>query len=271
MKRRFIAILILIVLTMVLPATAQIFGPIPVVDWSNLAEAVETVAQLERQYAQLVTTYRQIVLEYQQMLKMAMILPDLRLYRFTPASWRFSSSANTYGNTAGWTGAINSGFGAVDGYLRAVERLATYGPAFGRIPADQLDRARTEYATVEIEDAANVHGIEVAGAQRVKASEATAAIDALERVSLSDAELLNTEIAVLNKINAAGMMAIRSSQDANQILVALLEQAVAESKARRDAEVSAINANIACRLYTRDLAMSGILGTTEAITSFRMP
>jgi hypothetical protein len=271
MKKRIAVFSLSLALLVVSPAAAQLLGPIPVVDWSNLAEAVETVAQLERQYAQLVSTYRQIVLEYQHMLRMATTLPHLDWYRFTPASWRFSSSANTYGNTASWTRAINSGFGALDGYLRAVEHLSAYGPAFARIPADQLDRAKSAYAAVELSDAASIHGIEVAGSQRAKAAEATAAIDALERVTLSDAEELNTEMAVLNKINAAGIMTLRSSQDGNQLLVALLEQSVAEAKARRDAQVSAINADIACRLYARDLGINGIAGTTDAIASFRMP
>ncbi len=263
----------LIALTLVVSATpaAALFFTIPVIDWSNLAEAVNTVSQLQRQYTQLVSTYNQIVLQYKQMLQMAKTLPNLAVYRFSPAGWRFSSSGNTYGNTSGWTGAINSGSSARDGYLRAVERLSTYGSAFGSIPGDQVDRAKTEYATVELVDAANIHGIAVAGAQREKAWGATAAIDELERVSLSDAAELNTEVGVLNKINAAGVMAIRSSQDTNQILVALLEQSVSGMKARRDAEASAINSNIACRLYARDAGMKGVLGTTEAITYFRMP
>lgn len=159
----------------------------------------------------------------------------------------------------------------MNGYRRAVERLMTYGPALGRIPADQIDRTKTEYATVELEDAANVHGIEVVGAQRAKAQAATSAIEILEGVSLSDGNLVNTEIAVLNKINATDMMALRAGQDTNQLLVAMLEQSVTGSKARRDAEASVINANIACRLYARDAGLEGIAGTTQAITSFRMP
>lgn len=51
---------------------------------------------------------------------------------------------------------------------------------------------------------------------------------------------MNTHIAVLNKINAPGTMAVRASLDTNQLLVALLERQVAESKLRRDAEAAEI-------------------------------
>ena len=67
------------------------------------------------------------------------------------------------------------------------------------------------------------------------------------------------------------MMALRAGQDSNQVLVSLLEQVITDSKSRRDAEASVINSNVELRLNAREAGMEGVRGTTQAITTFRMP
>jgi hypothetical protein len=47
---------------------------------------------------------------------------------------------------------------------------------------------------------------------------------------------MNTEIAVLNKINASNLIAIRGSQDTNKLLASVAEQQIIEAKRQRDAE-----------------------------------
>ncbi len=109
------------------------------------------------------------------------------------------------------------------------------------------------------------------GLQRAKARANERAIQDLEGATLSTADAMNTQIAVLNKINAAGMMAIRASQDTNQLLVAVLEHQVAESKRQRDAEAAEISDHIAYRSRARAVASAGTLGSTRVLSSFRMP
>jgi hypothetical protein len=121
--------------------------------------------------------------------------------------WRYSSSTNIYGTSGGWTSAINSGGGVISGYRRATEPLRAFGAALSNIPANQVERVKRDFATVELTDAANIHGIEVLGLQRAKARGNERAIQDLEGATLSTADAMNTQIAVLNKINAAGMMA----------------------------------------------------------------
>ena len=93
----------------------------------------------------------------------------------------------------------------------------------------------------------------------------------LEAATLSTADEMNTHIAVLNKINAAGMMAVRASQDTNQLLVAVLEHQIAESKRRRDEEAAEIANHIADRTQSRAVADAGTHGTTQVLHNFRMP
>jgi conjugal transfer/entry exclusion protein len=267
MKKR-IAILTVLVLLTLGGASAQ--ANLPVFDATNFANAVMRFIQLQQQLAQLITTYKQIVLEYEHMIRQAKLLPGLARHQFLDTPWRNSRAADTYGTSGDWSKAINYALDIYGGYSRATERLLTYGAALARIPPDQIDRARTDYASVELEDAANLHGIEVIGLQRAKAAQNQAVLDALESATLSTSSDDNTQIAVLNKINATNMMALRAGQDTNQLLVSLLEQTLTEAKARRDAEAYAINANISLRQNAFSAGMEGVRGTTDAITSFRM-
>ena len=69
----------------------------------------------------------------------------------------------------------------------------------------------------------------------------------LENDSLSDSPELNTEVGVLNKINAATLIATRNSQDTNKLIAAVLEHGLTDAKGRRDAQVQSINNELALR------------------------
>jgi hypothetical protein len=80
---------------------------------------------------------------------------------------------------------------------------------------------------------------------------------------------MNSEVAVLNKINAATVANIRTGRDTNRVLLSTLEQQLADSKRRRDAEVSEINAQIA-RLEQGAAAKAQYTSTvTETLRGFR--
>jgi hypothetical protein len=95
------------------------------------------------------------------------------------------------------------------------------------------------------------------------------AIRGLEADSLSLDPAMNTEIAVLNKINAASIAALRSTRDTNRLLLSALEEQVVESKRRRDTEASAINAAIANLQYGPQALAEHTSTITESIQSFR--
>lgn len=270
MKRRAIISLAACALT-VGSVSAQFLGGLPVFDATNFGNAIKRHLELQRQMAQLVLTYEQLILEYEHFLYMARQLPGLPSHRFRSAAWRFSRAANTYGTSGPWSTAINSGGPATLGYALATEPLQTFGTGLGNIPADQLQRVKTNYATVELVDAANIHGIEVLGVQRAKAAAAEQALAGLEGATLSTSDDMNTHIAVLNKINAASMMGLRAGQETNQLLVSLLEQQVTEAKRWRDAEAAEINSRIGYYANAMPAGMRGIRGTTQAIQSFRIP
>jgi conjugal transfer/entry exclusion protein len=225
-------------------AFAQLGFGITVFDPSVYAEAVTEVAKLVQQYNQLVQTYQMITNQYSQMLWMAKTLPgNLARFRTIRTPWFLSAATNTYGTTGGWIGAINTGGNVSGGYWQATERLMPRRSSLER-PADQVDRLQKHYATIELTDGANQDGMETIGTLRSNAREVEAAIQALENDSLSSDANYNTEIAVLNKINAAAVIALRNGQDTNKLLTALAEQQLIEAKRKRDAEVKAINTHI---------------------------
>jgi hypothetical protein len=133
----------------------------------------------------------------------------LARYRAILTPWRNSTASNIYGTTGGWIGAINSGVNVAGGYLQAADQLLTCGGALNNVPADQVDRLKENYASVELADGSNIHSIETIGTLRRNASQVETTIAGLEQDSLSADPNMNTEITVLNKINAASIIALR--------------------------------------------------------------
>lgn len=69
-------------------------------------------------------------------------------------------------------------------------------------------------------------------------------IKQLEDDSLSSDPDLNTQTAVLNKINAANVLLVRTMQDTNKLLVALLEQQLLATERNRTSNVGSVNSEI---------------------------
>ena len=248
MKRKLATATVAVVATLALalPLRAQLGFGVTVFDPSVFVKVAAQLIEMGKQLDQMIKTYDMVTNQYNHMRFMAQRIPVAMAtrYRAIATPWRYPSATNTYGTTGGWMGAVTSGVNATAGYLNSVERLLVYGPAFGNIPADQRDRVMKHYATVELTDGANQHGLEAIGSLRKNAPAVEIAIQGLEDDSLSTDPNYNTEVGVLNKINAATVIAIRNGQDTNKLLVALAEQQVIEAKRKRDAEAEGINNHI---------------------------
>jgi len=273
MKKRIIAALVCLGLLFgATVARAQFGFGITVFDPSVYVEAVAEVSHLIQQYNQLVQTYQMITNQYNQMLWMAKTLPgNLARFRAIPTPWFLSSATNTYGTTAGWIAAINTGSNVPGGYQNAIDQLLPYGAALGNVPADQLSRLQKHYATIELTDGANQDGMETVGTLRFNAPQVETAISNLEDASLDADPDYNTEIAVLNKINAASVIALRNSQDTNKLLAAVAEQQFIEAKRQRDSETQAVNNHISFMANEQGLLASQKKGASDTMMNFRMP
>jgi len=75
----------------------------------------------------------------------------------------------------------------------------------------------------------------------------------------------------LNKINAAGVLTLRTLQDSNKLLASLLEQQTILAKQQRESTANTINADIQ-RQAGLVANMTQVTGTlTNSLQTFRMP
>jgi hypothetical protein len=268
MKTRVAIILILVVgLTGAAWAQLAVFDPV------NYANAVLRYAELQQQYAQLVTTYQQIRTQYLLLQQQAQLLPlDMNgRYRSLATPWLPFSATNAYGTTAGWIRTANNGHDAAVGYALATQILGAYGGALSALSAEERARVRVRYDRVQLTDASITHGLEALGYLRGHQPSVEATVESLEDDTYSSNPDLNTQIAVLNKINATTVASVRVAKDANNVLVSLLEQHLLEATDRREAAVQGINAHIAFVNEAGPLLARTTTQTTDALTTFRIP
>jgi hypothetical protein len=275
MAKKLVLLLISVVALSVATASAQIgIGGI-VYDPTNYANALLRYRQLIQQLIQLEQTYQEIVNQYNLALQMARNIENMPArYRAEFAQWTNTLAQNTYGNTAGWITGINSGLLPIitAGYRQATTQLLPYNPAvLAAMNPDEVSRVESQYATVELSDGINLNAMRTIGDIRNNAEDIQNQMANLEEDSFSEDPNLNTEVSVLNKINAANMLTLRTAQDSNKLLASLLEQQTLAAKQQRDITTDTINADI---LRQAGLAanIAEVTGTlTNSLVNFRMP
>jgi len=135
----------------------------------------------------------------------------------------------------------------------------------------ELERVQSQYASVELVDGANMNAMATIGAIRGSAQDIETQIGNLENDSFSTASGLNSQVSVLNKINAAGVLTLRTVQDSNKLLASLLEQQTILAKQQREATTNSINTDIQ-RQASLAANISEVTGTlTDSLQNFRMP
>ncbi len=272
MKKKFLVVP-LIAMFCVASASAQ-FGLGGIVyDPTNYANALLRYQQLVQQLAQLRQTYQQILNQYNLALAMSQNLQNMPArYRAQFSNWRNVTATDTYGNTGGWLGGVNADIDPTNGYLRATTQLGQYNPGIVANMTDQeQSRVKSQYASVELSDGANENALATIGAIRGNAAALQVQMNNLEQDSLSDDPELNSEVGVLNKINATNVLTLRSLQDSNKLLASLLEQQTIAAKQQREMTANAINADVS-RQATLLGNLNQVAGTlTDSLQNFRMP
>jgi hypothetical protein len=271
------AVIAVVIALLLLPAASQAqfgFGGI-VYDPTNYANAVLRYKQLLLQLAQLRQTYQQVLNQYNLALQMSRNLQNMPArYRATFSQWRTFTANDLYGNTRGWVGAAN-GAGAqtvAPAYQQATIPLLTYSQADLNVinPADARN-LKSAYASVQLADGANVSALTTVGNVRANAQTVQQQIANLEQDSLSGDTSLNSEVAVLNKINASNVLTLRTLQDANNLRVAGLEQQVLMAKQQRDIDAANFNFAIQMRQQgTQNLAPFNS-NLSQSLSSYRLP
>jgi hypothetical protein len=271
------AAILLIAALLILPVVSHAqfgFGGI-VYDPTNYHNAVLRYLQLQQQLAQLRQTYQQVWDHYQLALQMSRNLQNMPArYRAVFSQWRSFTANDLYGNTSGWVGAVNgSGSQTVSpAYQRATIPLLTYTQAdLNLINPSDARNLQSVYASLQLSDGANASALTTVGNIRGNAQTVQQQIANLEQDSLSPDPSLNTEVGILNKINASNVLTLRTLQDANNLRVASLEQQVLQAKQQRDIDTANINFAVQMRQQvTQNLApMNNNL--TQTIANYRLP
>lgn len=239
MKRR-IALLSLVLALTLRPAFAQLGSGI-VYDPANYNNAVLRYLQLQKQLQQLQQTFNLSIEQYQFLQSQGRQLQGMvARYRVIPSQWSNLTAGNVFGNTSRWVNGANTGdYGTAQlGYGQV--NAALEDPT-GVNTSDSLKQA---YGLEQLSDGSTIHGMTTVGELRKNAQQLELHIKQLEDDSLSSAPDLNTQIAVLNKINAADVLLVRTLQDTNKLLVALLEQQLVTSERNRSSSVGSINSEL---------------------------
>jgi hypothetical protein len=273
MKRKILICLLVLGLA-VGTATAQLGSGI-VYDPTNYHNALLRYYQLQQHLLQLQKSYAKITGQLNLALQMAQFVKNMPArYRALFSQWRRVTSLNTFGNTVSWINGINTGVlpNINTGYQNSTTQLFQYSPyELSGMDSAELRRIQSQYASIELADGANVNAMATIGAIRGSADNVQTQIGNLEHDSFSGDSSLNTEVSVLNKINAAGVLTLRTVQDSNKLLASLLEQQTILAKQQRDAAANAINTDIGRQASVAD-NMSQVTGTiTNSLQNFRMP
>ena len=222
MKKRMLGVFLIIVLG-VGTASAQFGGGI-VYDPTNYHNALlryyqlqQHLVVLQQHLAQLQKTYSKITSQYNLAMQMAQFVKNMPArYRALFSQWRNVTSLNTFGNTGSWISGINSGLLPTinTGYMNSTTQLLPYSTyQLSGMNDPELKRVQSQYATVQLVDGANINAMATIGSIRGSAEDIQTRIGNLEQDSFSSDPSLNTEVSVLNKINAANMLTLRSVQD----------------------------------------------------------
>jgi hypothetical protein len=255
-------------------ASAQ-FGSGIVYDPTNYANAVLRYHLLEQHLLELQKTYTQITSQLNLAMQMATFIRNMPArYRALFSQWRNVASLNTFGNTGLWVTGINSGlFPTINtGYQKATAPLSQYNPneLSGMNPAE-LARVESQYASVELADGANMNAMATIGSIRGDAGSVQTQIANLQNDSFSGDSDLNSEVSVLNKINAANVLTLETVQDSNKLLASLLEQQTILAKQQRDDATDAINTDIGRQASMAANAAQVTSTLTNSLQNFRMP
>jgi conjugal transfer/entry exclusion protein len=255
-------------------AKAQ-FGFSIVYDPTNYGNAVLRYYELISQLQQLQATYAQVLNQYNLTMNMARNLPNMaNRYATNWAPWRYGAARDVFGNTTGWINGVNTGLPptVLSGYQNATNTLQTYRPSdLSSMDLTVRQQVESGYGTVELADGANQDAMDTMGAIRANSATTTNAIANIQDDSLSDDPTLNTEVSVLNKVNATNVLALQNAQDTNKLLVSILEQHTIAAKRLRDADTEAINDDIYRRanVVPMNSQLSGSFGSQ--LGNYRLP
>lgn len=260
MKR--LSLFVLAALLLARPLNAQI----AVYDPANTAR--NTISATIKEY--LLETQRQQHTQIQKMARRLSAFADLRRFAVpdTPR-WRTHGGDFLYANDVNDALIFGDPGGAA--YLAVSHPVIGARALLGRLSPLALRSMTSRLATVELADAVAISAINDTGSLRFNGrKQELPAIDALEAQVIDPSDAQSTT-AVLDKISGAVLIGARQRQARSQLLAALVEQLLVDSKRDRDADAAAMNLQLVTWRDRRAANEAFVAGTGDALRTWRQP
>ena len=150
--------------------------------------------------------------------------------------------ADQYATTADYAVAANSGVNPGAAYQK-VTVLSNVDTSLANLNQGLASSRRALYSSQQIIDGNNVAALQTVGQIRSAASAYENSISQLENDN-TDSSGIQSEMAVLQRTANAQTIALHQQHDTNQLIAAMLDQQVAQSKIQRDGIADATNRSL---------------------------
>jgi hypothetical protein len=224
-------------------------------------------------YFQALARYAQLLEQYRFWVAQARRLPQnlAARYRLQPVRW------STYVNTAtapyaeAILSALNTGDPTGGLYNASVDRLDTLDDLLASVPVDLRPRLRLLYGSLQLDDSVAKAAINQVGVTRTNGPSALTTIQNMEDDAVASGDDFHTQVALLDKINGATMLALRLNETASQLQLHILEQLLVQNKRTRDAEAEVMDAHLFQWRYGAAYGRDLFSRTAAALDSWRQP
>ena len=187
--------------------------------------------------------------------------------------WRTRRIDDALAASDAFMDALNGGDETGRGFAAVARLRAPVGSAFAQFDEENVaaeNALRAALATIDIADSVIMAGTDQTGRIRGNRRSEVNTIAALER-DVSDPDTEQSATAVLEKVSAASLIRARQQETRMQLVTALTEQLLVDSKRDRDTETAAMNMQLTRLTRGRAVAASLLAGSAEDFRSWRQP
>lgn len=187
--------------------------------------------------------------------------------------WRIGGIGDALATTDAYMSALSNGDAAGAAYAAVARQRGVAADVLDGLGEDEGDAdgaLRSALATIDLADIAIIAGTDQTGRIRGNRRSEMVAIAALEQ-DVTDPSTEQSTTAVLDKISAAGVIRGRQQQARLQLLTALNEQLLVDSKRARDTETATMNMQLRRLLDGGAVARSLVAGSANDFRSWRQP
>ena len=187
--------------------------------------------------------------------------------------WRTRRIDDALAASDAFMDALNGGDETGRAFAAVARSRAPVGSAFAQFDEENVaaeNALRAALATIDIADSVIMAGTDQTGRIRGNRRSEVNTIAALES-DVSDPNTEQSATAVLEKISAANLIRARQQETRMQLLTALTEQLLVDSKRDRDTETAAMNMQLNRLTRGRAVGASLLAGSAADFRSWRQP